>query len=182
MPELGPPVGDPLDFDDVFSDIVKRSKRNITKAIIHCSDSNWGDFPDIDAWHKERKDKNGNLWKGITFAGKQIYCGYHYLILNGKRNSDSVYDPKVDGIIEKGRPDDFVGSHCEGMNQHSLGVCLIGKTDFTKKQKKALYKLLWRFIDMYNLSVYGHYKFSTKTCPNFDVEEFMKTVYGATMD
>lgn len=180
MPELGPMI----DFENLFLEkgLVKRSKRNIKRVIIHCTDSDFGDFSDINQWHSERKDSNGKPWAGIVFAGKRIYCGYHYIILNGYRDKNSEYDKAIDGLIEKGRPDDFVGAHCEGMNMHSVGIALVGKKEFSKNQFDKLYKLSWRLIATYpNLIFDGHYKFSTKTCPNFNVEDFMKKVYGAAM-
>jgi N-acetylmuramoyl-L-alanine amidase len=142
-----------------------RKRRHITKAIIHCSDSLWGDFKAIDSWHSER-------WSGIVSAGKRIYCGYHYIILNGHCEYKSKYTRAFDGKIQKGRPDFFIGAHCRGKNLHSIGICLIGKTGFTDNQYQALSNLLTRLFERRDLTVHAHNEFSTKTCPNFDIKAF----------
>ena len=46
----------------------------------------------------------GNGWAGI---------GYHYLV-------------RKDGTIYRGRPEDTVGAHAYGANNHSIGVCFEG--------------------------------------------------------
>ena len=51
-------------------------------------------------------------WNGI---------GYHKVIL---RN----------GEIQDGRPEYWIGAHVKGKNTVSLGVCLIGRDEFTKNQ------------------------------------------------
>jgi hypothetical protein len=174
----GPFVRPPIlenDINDIFAGV--ETRRYITKIIIHCSDSTWGDFKAIDEWHSKRTDKNGKKWAGITHCGKKIICGYHYIILNGKRTSKEPYVSADDGLIEKGRPDNYIGSHCQGQNLHSIGICLIGgkkPDEFTEKQFKALSTLLDKLVVLYkNDDIYGHYNFSPKDCPNFDVEEFV---------
>jgi hypothetical protein len=163
------------DINDIFAGV--QTRKFITKFIVHCSDSTWGDFKVIDEWHSQRTDKNGKKWQGIVNCGKTIYCGYHYIILNGKRTSKGPYVAEDDGLIEKGRPDNFIGSHCRGQNLHSIGICLVGgvtKNDFTDKEYKSLSKLLDRLVSLYEHDdIYGHYKFSPKPCPNFDVEEYV---------
>ena len=51
-------------------------------------------------------------WDGI---------GYHKIILR-------------DGTIENGRPEYWMGAHVKGKNNKSLGVCLIGRNQFTNRQ------------------------------------------------
>ena len=121
------------------------------KIIIHCSDSSFGDAETIDRWHKERG------WDGI---------GYHYVI-------------NRDGTIEAGRNTWKQGAHCKGQNTKSIGICLIGKKDFEPKQMETLKyfcRLLCATQAICTHEIYGHYHFSNKTCPNFDVEEFRKFV------
>lgn len=132
----------------------KKTPRTITKIMIHCSDSDSkfaDDVSNIDRWHLE------NGWKGV---------GYHYFI-------------RKDGLIQKGRPDTVMGSHVKGHNRYSLGICLHGKKRFAKEQAKSLTKLLkyLKFTyDINNEFVYGHRFFNKdKTCPNFDVAEFLNT-------
>jgi len=137
--------------------------RKINKIIIHCSASDFGNAQRIREWHLE------NGWSDI---------GYHYVINNGKVFKDDKINQRVqDGFIEKGRDDSIVGAHTQGQNSNSIGICLIGNKDFTKEQFNSLDTLLDSLLKAYNLTkndVYGHYNFSSKTCPNFDVQEFMK--------
>lgn len=139
--------------------------RKINKIIIHCSASEFGNAQRIREWHLERG------WSDI---------GYHYVINNGKVFKDDKINQRVqDGFIEKGRDDSTVGAHTQGQNSNSIGICLIGNKDFTKEQFDSLDTLLKSLLKVYNLTkndVYGHYNFSSKTCPNFDVQEFMKRI------
>ena len=124
--------------------------REINRIIVHCSDSpNDVDVTvdDIREWHKERG------WSDI---------GYHYVIY---RN----------GNLLCGRPVHKVGAHCKGYNHDSIGICLIGRSDFTDEQFN---KLRWFISNMKHifgdLDVKGHRDFnSNKTCPNFYVEEVL---------
>ena len=116
----------------------------ITKHIVHCSDSTFGDAETIDKWHKERG------WNGI---------GYHFVIL-------------PDGTVECGRDWKEVGAHCKGENRVSIGTCLIGKDTFTSAQMKALAELDKHLKLMFpNMKTYGHRDFSHKPCPNFNVKQ-----------
>lgn len=139
--------------------------REINKIIIHCSASDFGNAQRIREWHLERG------WSDI---------GYHYVINNGKVFKDDKINQRVqDGFIEKGREDSTVGAHTQGQNSNSIGICLIGNKDFTKEQFCSLNTLLDSLLKAYNLTkndVYGHYNFSSKTCPNFNVQEFMKMI------
>lgn len=136
--------------------------RDISKIVIHCSDSEFGNAERIRCWHKEKG------WSDI---------GYHYVINNGFINKKDLRNSKVqDGFIEQGRLDKVAGAHCYGQNSTSIGICLIGVKDFTDAQFKSLTTLLESLLPLYNLTskdVYGHYDFSKKTCPNFDVQEFL---------
>ena len=90
--------------------------RKIDKIIVHCADTPDGkDFTikDIDRWHKER--------------GWQC-CGYHHVI-------------RLDGTIENGRPLAQIGAHCKGYNENSIGICLIGRREFTPAQLVSLRNL-----------------------------------------
>ena len=134
--------------------------RKITKVIIHCSASDWGDAAEIDRWHRERG------WSGI---------GYHFVVLNGRRRPSSDYVSTHDGIVEEGRPLDVVGAHCRGHNRDSVGICLVGDHHFTARQLlMTLPNLLRHCMETFGLGpedIYGHRQFNKyKTCPNFDVE------------
>lgn len=144
----------------------ERKLNSIKKVIIHCSDSKFGDAKVIDTWHKEKG------WESI---------GYHYVILNGYR-SEGKFSINDAGLVETGRPLHFVGSHTYGENKDSIGICLIGERLFHFKQFIALKQLLDALLASYNLniqSIYGHYDFNKrKTCPNFDVDTFVREFYN----
>jgi len=124
--------------------------KDIKYIVIHCSDSP-DDMnvhaKDIDRWHKERG------WNGI---------GYHFVIC---RN----------GNIEKGRAIDVPGAHCYGVNSKSLGICLIGRKNFTEEQFISLYGLCTDLKFEYpGATIKGHHFFNKrKTCPNFKVLELL---------
>lgn len=117
----------------------------IEKIVVHCSDSPHGRGDDAQAihrWHTERG------WSGI---------GYHWVICE-------------DGELQQGRPWYWQGAHVRGHNSLSLGICLIGRGDFTGEQihtLRELYKDLCRRWPQ--AKWFNHYDLdSGKTCPNFD--------------
>jgi len=134
--------------------------RLINKLIIHCSDSEWGTVQEIDKWHKARG------WSG---------CGYHYVILNGIFDSRGYCFKALDGQICTGRPLQRIGAHCRGHNRDSIGICLIGKKDFTDAQFRSLIALVSELKMVLRVnSVYGHNHFNRhKTCPNFDINRVL---------
>jgi len=135
--------------------------REINKIIIHCSDSGFGDVATIDRWHKE---------KGFDCIG------YHYVNLNSQYQSTRIEKP-TDGQLQFGRPVQDVGAHCYGQNDDSIGICLIGGSFFTQAQMRTLKHLVESLMCQYDIpsdEVYGHSEFSTKTCPNFDVDEWVE--------
>jgi N-acetylmuramoyl-L-alanine amidase len=131
--------------------------RIIKRVVVHCSDSDdsldFG-FKDVDEWHRQRG------W--LSPSG--ISCGYHYII-------------KRDGKIEAGRPESEVGSHCQGANSDSIGICWIGRKQMSNAQRKSLLKKLRDICDRHNIKidkVYGHCEMESgkaqgKTCPNIDM-------------
>ena len=125
---------------------------NIKLLVVHCSDSEDGKSLTALDLHKMHLNFG---WDGI---------GYHKIINRS-------------GKIENGRPEYWVGAHVKGKNNISLGVCLIGRHKFTKKQFISLEKVLrkWKFLYP-NAKVVGHRDTGNtdKTCPNFDVETWIK--------
>lgn len=119
---------------------------NIKYLVVHCSDSPDDESitaRDIHAMHL------GFGWHGV---------GYHRVI-------------QRDGVIEQCRPEFWIGAHVYGHNEESLGVCLIGRTDFTERQFTALEATLREWTYKYpQANVVGHCDFESteKTCPNFD--------------
>lgn len=113
-------------------------------AIIHCSDSDIPAHDSIDVIRKWHTEERG--WNDV---------GYHWFI-------------QSDGTIQKGRSMKQYGAHCKGYND-CVGICLHGRENFTWAQYIALGELI---EELECTEVYGHYEFSEKTCPNFDVELF----------
>lgn len=119
--------------------------------VVHCSDSPQGrgdDAKTIHSWHLQRG------WDGI---------GYHYVITE-------------DGARQAGRPEYWVGSHVAKHNTLSVGICLIGREEFTAEQYGELVALLRELKGRYpQAKIVGHYQLDpAKTCPNFDVPAFIK--------
>ena len=134
--------------------IGKKSKRQITEIIVHCTATPEGrdyDAEDIRRWHKQQG------WSDI---------GYHYVVL---RN----------GHVQVGRDVDLIGAHCQGHNAHSIGVVYVGgvakdgktpKDTRTDLQKATLLSLLLALRHSYpNATILGHRDYdSGKACPSFD--------------
>ena len=97
--------------------------------------------------------------------------GYHYVI-------------RRDGLVEKGRDDDRPGAHVRGVNQCSLGICLIGgiserngdaENNYTEEQMATLERLVVCLKVKHKKSlVVGHRDFPgvKKACPCFDAIEW----------
>jgi len=147
--------------------------RKIDKIIVHCSASHWGNLEEVRFWHLEKG------WKDI---------GYHFLI----ENKYTLYTDFVrqqpnsfsNGRILQGRSVSEYGAHVKGMNKSTIGICLIGVSVFSAKQKRSLYRLLMGLVKKYKLSykdVLGHYECPTgkaqgKTCPNLDMNHIRKSL------
>lgn len=132
--------------------------RTIQRIIIHCSATLPGqrvDVPTITRWHKARGFKT---------------IGYHFFI--DKR-----------GTIHPGRPIEQVGAHCKGYNATSIGICYEGGLDEEGKpkdtrttlQRMAMAELVEQLLRQYpNATVHGHNEFANKSCPCFDVQQWVK--------
>lgn len=123
--------------------------RNISKIIVHCSDSDYPHHDNIEIirkWHVEERK-----WKDI---------GYHYVITKN-------------GIIFCGRRLETAGAHCRGHNWDSIGICLTGKKIFSEEQFEALRCLVNNLrLTLGTLPVFPHNFYDKgKTCPNFDLEK-----------
>lgn len=121
----------------------------ISRIVIHCAATPNGrqhNAEDIHRWHLERG------WSGI---------GYHYVI-------------PIVGNTEVGRPHYWQGSHALNYNTNSLGICLIGTDKFSESQWHLLKTLVTRLMAKYpNARVQGHNQLSSKSCPGFDVPEWI---------
>lgn len=124
----------------------------VSLLVVHCSDTD--DNQNLSAIDIHQMHLNFG-WNGI---------GYHKII-------------KRSGEIENGRPEFWIGAHVKGKNEISLGVCLIGKKNFTKNQFISLEKVLKEWKNKYpNAKILGHRDTvnTKKTCPNFDVISWSK--------
>ena len=141
----------------------KKSRREITDIIVHCSATPEGKaytVEDIRKWHKQQG------WSDI---------GYHYVV-------------ELDGSVRPGRNVDISGAHCEGHNAKSIGICYVGglenkpgvptpkqkaKDTRTDAQKAALLALLMDLRKLYpKARIVGHRDYDTKgkECPSFDAK------------
>ena len=134
---------------------------NTTYIVIHCSQTrpSQGDVDarTIDRWHRERG------WLKIGYGGVI----------------------KRDGTYEQGRKDDAIQAHVKGYNHTSFGLCLVGGAleedwklpddNFTSEQWESLKEQLTRLVKLYpDARIVGHYDLDKqKTCPNFDVQEYL---------
>ena len=137
-------------------------RRNTNWIVIHCSATRGSQnftAADIRRWHLEKG------WKDI---------GYHFVIRRG-------------GTVEPGRAQDAIGSHVQGHNTDSVGICLVGGIDdktwkpadnFTAAQWKSLRTLVERLTKTYPAAkVLGHRDFPgvQKACPSFNARAWAKT-------
>lgn len=140
-------------------------QRRIDQIVVHCSDSPYGDAKLIDDWHRRR-----------GFAR----IGYHFVILNGYPDEESYMQKRpmfhLDGSVEEGRALEQTGAHVRGHNRSSVGICLIGKRQFTRCQFDALVRLVGKLrLDYPDARLVGHYELlkgsdPPKTCPNMDMD------------
>ena len=154
----------PATFAKLIPNRFKKSRRNITKIIVHCSATPEGEDLTVE---QIRKDHKAQGWSDI---------GYHYVIYR-------------DGSIHEGRDVNLQGAHCgdNGGNIGSIGICYIGgkerripgvayknlkdKDTRTDAQKVALLNLLLTLRKLYpQAKIYGHRDFDMHgtTCPSFD--------------
>jgi len=98
---------------------------------------------DIRDWHLKRG------WSDV---------GYHFIITRS-------------GILQEGRSLERMGAHCRGENYDSIGICLVGRKDFTSDQWKLLADLYAFCLVKYKIDAenwFCHNQFDRKkTCPGF---------------
>lgn len=126
----------------------------IEYLVVHCSDTM--DHQNLTALDIHKMHLKFG-WDGI---------GYHKII-------------RRDGLVEKGRPEYWIGAHVYGFNKISLGVCLIGSKEFTSNQMLSLKKVLRNWKLKYpksKIKAHNEMGETKKTCPNFDVHNWCKKV------
>lgn len=147
--------------------------RRIDHLVIHCSASPNGDslfrgklgqadyrapVDLIDEWHQARGFRR-DYGARVRFNPNLQAIGYHYVIY-------------TNGAIVAGRHPDEIGAHARGHNAHSLGICMVGTSQFTAAQWDSLADLVALLLKGHSgANVLGHRDFSGahKSCPCFDV-------------
>jgi hypothetical protein len=147
--------------------------RPIKSIIIHSSatpNGEWIDVIDIDVWHRELGFK-----RSAEFRQRQnpelTSIGYHFVIY-------------TNGAVATGRDLDEAGSHAEGFNSKTMGVCLIGTNQFTAAQWLSLRQnvlglqehVMLMQADKAPVRVLGHRDLpgAGTPCPGFSVSDWVK--------
>ena len=130
------------------------------RITIHVSDSDFDHHDDIsviDSWHRERGFRKG---------------GYHEFIQRNGSFQNHDTHPNFARAIQ---PMFETGAHVRGQNAGNLGICVHGKTRFTREQFFTLRARVKYFMQLFFIEkelVKGHnYYDPTKHCPVFDYEE-----------
>ena len=129
----------------------KKPKRKVSKAFIHCSDT------DIKAHDNIQTIREWHIERGFNDVG------YHYFI-------------RKTGQIENGRPLEIVPAAQKGHNTGSIAICVSGSKNYTDKSIEALKKLCIAINKVYNgkITFHGHCEVANKTCPVFDYKKVLK--------
>lgn len=154
--------------------LVTGSGRNIRRIAIHCTATREGqdvDAATIKRWHLAQG------WSDI---------GYHFVI-------------RIDGTVERGRPEEVPGSHVRGFNTGSIAIVYVGGLDAqgkgkdtrTAAQHASMAELVRALVARYpGAEVLGHRDHSPDTngngvierhewlkeCPCFDVRSWWESV------
>lgn len=134
----------------------------VKKIIIHCSASDHEDDDSLEAIRNLHISPKSTAieWGKFKTGGKGFEAiGYHFVITK-------------DGVNHVGRIEALQGAHTLGQNHDSIAICLTGDTKFSLAQFRTLLRVLDVLKHKYELKdsdIYGHYKYSSKQCPNFIV-------------
>lgn len=107
----------------------------------------------VEVIHNYHKNHNG--WAGI---------GYHYYV-------------RKDGSVYKGRPEEYAGAHCPGVNSTSIGICAEGNFNeetMSDVQKNAIIELIAYVKSRHNITyIKGHREIIATSCPgsNYPLDE-----------
>lgn len=142
-----------------FRDMSLRSKVLEYIVIHHTASTAKETVEQIHNFHK-----NNNGWAGI---------GYHFYI-------------RKDGTIYRGRPEEYIGAHCENYNSVSLGICCEGNFEIeqpTDNQLKSLSELLQHLKQKYgNVQVVGHRDLNATACPGKNLYSKLGSVIANSKD
>jgi hypothetical protein len=126
--------------------------------VLHHTASQSGSVESINRAHLQRKDAQGNPWKGI---------GYHFVIGNGQGMGDGEIQPTFRWN------DQMTGAHAgqKLYNEGGIGVCLVGNFEEnppSKAQLRAVRQLVGQLKNEYDITtdrVLGHHMIKTTACP-----------------
>lgn len=126
--------------------------------VLHHSGTSTGSLRSIHQQHLQRKDSNGNPWKGI---------GYHFVIGNGRGMPDGTVEATFRWTQQ------LHGAHAGHAlyNSRGIGICVIGnfeQTPPTKAQLSSLRNLLTQLAQQHRISpanIVGHSTFRKTACP-----------------
>ena len=134
---------------------------DVRKIIIHHTGNANNEDTNAEEIHYQHRHING--WAGI---------GYHYVI-------------RKNGKIEQGRPLVYIGAHCPGQNDRSIGVHLSGNFELgrpTEAQLESLALLCGGICNTYALSPYtaiqGHCDYLATACPGTYLYRMLPTIRG----
>lgn len=131
--------------------------RNIKYIVLHCTGAS----------AKQTVESIKNYWKTVL-GWKSV--GYHHLISpDGKDNVLAPIGQVTNGVA--------------GYNSNSIHISYIGgengKDTRTGAQKETMKNLVIKYKKQFpNAIIQGHHDFPgvTKTCPNFKVKDWLKTI------
>jgi N-acetylmuramoyl-L-alanine amidase len=118
----------------------------------------------------------------VVYQSTQAIREYHEKH-NGWRDIGYHWVIEEDGSLHMGRPEDQVGAHVGGFNEHSIGICVTGHGDFAAFkpiQIAELVRLCARKCQDYHLSgirVIGH-----REAPDHGAPPVHKTCPGVMVD
>jgi len=132
------------------------SRRRSTRGIVvhHLASRGNPSAADIHRFHLVRR------WIGI---------GYHYII-------------RLDGTIERGRPENSVGAHVTGHNSNTIGIGIAGNFSRDNISEIQMTSLIWLVNDIRrrlgDLTLNKHSDLDATECPglNFPWDEFVSKV------
>lgn len=137
------------------------NKRKITRIILHCT-AGWAD---------QSTDSIKAYWRSIGWKN----VGYHYII-------------NADGSVEQLADESVVTNGVAGYNSNAIHICykggiekkngkLVAKDTRTPAQKATQERLVREMKAKYpTATIHGHNEFSSKACPSFNVQEWLKSI------
>jgi hypothetical protein len=132
--------------------------RQWTWIVMHHTASSHGSVESINEAHLQRRDRNGNSWKGI---------GYHFVIGNGNGMDDGAIEPT---FRWRGQ---LPGAHAgdDDHNQHGIGIALVGNFELappSAAQMAAVKRLVTVLRTRYGIeasNVLRHGDIKATACP-----------------